>query len=222
MNDISQLRTPPRITELPLAREKEAFPQREKSLWRFTIDGDEFDFVEGKLRYNGRDLAQVIKQRPRGQSSDFWTMLTRHLATYRDWAQLNVNQPQALAAFLALMQGYLTQLYHRIKKRFDETLEGIGFLLEDGELWINGVNVHTCLAMARDCRKQQKNLRQVKIFLKGLRGRLYILQANRMGNPNYEKIRPTVESLIAQLGEEIELILDAIALPEPSLSLGSA
>lgn len=221
MADIPELRIPPRIARLPSVEDKEAFPQKKKASWRFSVDGEEFDFIRGKVLYNGKDLSQIIKQRPRGQTPDFWTFFAKRLATYRDWARLNVDEPHQLAEFLALMQGYLTELYKRIKKRFDETLDGIGFLLEDGELWINGVNVHACLKMAKDCRAQQKNLRQVRIFLKGLRSRLYVLQSNRMGNSNYEKIRPTVESLIAQLGEEIEKILDTFALPEANLPVSA-
>src|SRR5690606_19995954 len=122
MSDLSQLRLPPRITEFPLAKDKEAFPQREKDLWLFRIDGEEFDFLDGKIYYIGNELAHVLKRNRRSQASPFSTTLTRYVATYRDWAQLNVTQPQHLGAFLALMQAYLSELYQRLKKRFDETL----------------------------------------------------------------------------------------------------
>jgi hypothetical protein len=56
-----------------------------------------------------------------------------------------------------------------------------------------------------------------RLFLKGLRNRLAILQSNRAGNTNYEKIRVTVDRLSQEIEKELRhwppLV---IALPAPA------
>lgn len=208
MDEIRNLRIPPRIDQLPLSEQETREPPKG---WAFEVDGQNFDFSQGKLKYNGQDLAKHISENLTHLGAHYWTSLSKRLALYRDWATLNVNDPEALGKFIALIHAFLTKIYGRIKKKFDETIDGVSFHLEDGQLLINGVNVHACLKMA-----QKRRTKKGRIFLKGLRGRLAVLQANRSGNPSYEKIRETVDQLAAAIDEELKKTSGVIPLPPPA------
>jgi len=211
MSEIRNIRVPPRIDSLPLPeREIGRKPAQD---WRFTIQGQKFDFQGGKILLNHQNLAELISENLTHLSAQYWTTLSRRLARYRDWATLHVDDPEALAKFSALVHAFLTKIFGRIKKKFDETLDGVSFHLEDGQLLLNGVNVNAFLEMAKKHRTEKG-----RIFLKGLRNRLAILQSNRGGNPNYEKIRETVERLAAAIEKELLNYSPAvIELPPPSL-----
>ena len=215
MTDIRDIRTPPRIDQLPLS-EQDDWRGRPRG-WRFNIEGQEFDFRQGKLLLNQQDLAKHISENLTHLGANYWTNLSRRLSQYRDWATLNVDDPAALGKFFALIHAFLTKIFGRIKKKFDETIDGVSFHLEDGQLLINGININACLKMAR-----KKRTKKGRIFLKGLRGRLAVLQSNRSGNPNYEKIRETVDRLAAEIDEELKRQPEVIHLPPPSAQLEPA
>lgn len=208
MNEIRNVRIPPRIGELPLS-DRETHEQAKG--WRFEVDGQKFDFTKGKLQYNGQDLAKHISENLTHLGANYWTGLSKRLGLYRDYATFNIDDPEALGKFIAMIHAFLTKIYGRIKKKFDETIDGVSFHLEDGQLLINGVNVHACLKMA-----QKNRTKKGRIFLKGIRGRLAVLQSNRSGNPSYEKIRDTVDRLAAAIDEEIRYQPDVIPLPPPA------
>lgn len=211
MSEIRNIRVPPRIDSLPLPeRETGRAPAQD---WRFVIQGQKFDFQGGKILLNNQNLAELISENLTHLSAQYWTTLSRRLARYRDWATLHVDDPEALAKFSALLHAFLTKIFGRIKKKFDETIDGVSFHLEDGQLLLNGVNVNAFLEMAKKHRTEKG-----RIFLKGLRNRLAILQSNRGGNPNYEKIRETVERLGQAIEKELLNYAPAvIELPPPSL-----
>jgi len=211
MSDINDIRIPPRIDKLQLP-ERELQREQPKG-WRFTIDGQAFDFRQGKLILNQQDLAKHLRENLTHLGAHYWTALSRRLARYRDWATLNVDDPEELGTFFALVHAFLTKIFGRIKKKFDEIIDGVGFHLEDGQLLINGVNVNACLKMVKKC-----PTRNGRIFLKGIRNRLAILQSNRSGNSSYEMIRETVDRLAFAIDEELKASL-VIELPPPSKPL---
>lgn len=217
MTKIRNIRVPPRIEQLPLAEEEARRGREFQKRWKFTIDGQEFDFKNGTLFLNDEDLARHIGENLTHLGAQYWTALSKRLGRYRDWATIHVEDPEALGQFFALIHAFLTKIYGRIKKKFDETIEGIGFHLEDGQLLINGVNVNACLQMVR-----KKRTRKGKVFLKGLRSRLAILQSNRQGNPSYEKIRETVDRLSKEIDEELKRHPDVVLLPPPAAQLQSS
>lgn len=208
MKDIPQIRIPPRVDQLPLP-EREI--HREPQGWRYQIEGQEFDFRQGKVYLNGEDLVKHLRENLTHLGAHYWTVLSRRLARYRDWATVNVEDPEGLGGFFALVHALLTKIFGRIKKKYDETIEGVSFHLEDGQLLINGINVGACLRMVR-----RRPTKKGRIFLKGLRNRLAILQSNRQGNPNYEKIRETVERLAEEIDQELKHPT-VIELPPPTI-----
>ena len=215
MSEIRNIRVPPRIDKLPLSEQED---RRGLSKgFKFKAEGQEFDFKNGKLLLNRQNLAQHLSENLTHLSASYWTNLSRRLAMYRDWASMTVDDPEALGKFLALVHAFLTKIFTRIKKKFDETIDGVSFHLEDGQLLINGINVHSCLEMLR-----RRRTKKGRIFLKGLRGRLVVLQSNRSGNPSYEKIRETVDRLSAEIDAELERTPEVIPLPAPRPLIGES
>lgn len=210
MTEIRDIRVPPRIDRLPLSdKEAEGAPRRG---WQFEAQGQRFDFRQGKILLNGENLAALIKENLTHLGANYWTTLSKRLALYRDYATISIDDPEALGKFLALIHGFLTTIFHRIKKKFDETIDGVSFHLEDGQLLLNGVNVHAFLKMVKKHRSEKG-----RIFLKGLRNRLVVLQSNRSGNPNYEKIRETVDQLALAIEQELQNYPPlVIELPAPA------
>ncbi len=211
---MTELRNIPKITpqvdQLPLS-EREKHPQKQG--WKFSIEGQNFDFKNGKILLNQQNLAQHIKDNLSHLGAQYWTAVARRLGKYRDWAAVNGTDPEEISQLFGLISAFLTKIYGRVKKKFDETEEGIGFVLdEDGQFLLNGVNVGACLKMVKRFPKR----REARIFLKGLRRRLAILQENRSGKASYEKVRETV----TRLANEIDQVLgqeesSVISLPPP-------
>ncbi len=210
MSEIQHLRIPPRIDNLPLAERERQNPPSWS--WRFQVEGDEFDYHHERIWLNGNDLSVLINEKLKQQGAHYWTALGKRLGRYRDWATVHVEDPESLGKFSAIVHAMLTRIFGRIKKRFDETIDGVSFHLEAGELLLNGLNVHGFLEMAKKHRTEKSRL-----FLKGLRNRLAILQSNRSGNPNYEKIRDTVDRLSIDIENELRhWVPPVIALPAPA------
>lgn len=211
MPEIKDIRVPPRIDSLPLS-EQEVRQRPSSQTWQLEIQGQIFDYKGGKVLLNKQNLAELIQENLTHLNASYWTTLSRRLAMYRDWATLSVEDPESLAQFVALVHAFLTKIFGRIKKKFDETIDGVSFHLEDGQLLLNGVNVNAFLEMARRHRTDKG-----RIFLKGLRQRLLVLQSNRSGNPNYEKVRDTVDRLANAIDEELKRYSPTvIELPPPS------
>ena len=209
MTEIGDIRIPPRIDSLPLS-ERETHAEARQD-WRFEIQGQKFDYKNGKVLLNGQNLAEFISENLTHLGANYWTTLTRRLGTYRDWATLNMDDPEAVGRFSALVHAFLAKIYGRVKKKFDETIDGVGFHLEDGQLLLNGINVNAFLEMAKKHRTEKG-----RIFLKGLRNRLVVLQENRSHNSNYEKIRETVEQLAEAIDKELKYYIpEVIQLPPP-------
>jgi hypothetical protein len=213
MSEIRNIRIPPRIERLPVAEEQlRRGPQQ--AGWRFTVDGQEFDFRNGRILLNQQDVAQHLNENLTHLGTQYWSVLSKRLAAYRDWASMNMEDPEALGKFFGLMHAFLTKIFGRIKKKFDETIDGVSFHLEDGQLLINGINVGACLKMV-----QKKPTQKGRIFLKGIRNRLLVLQENRSGNPSYEKIRESVDRFAAAIDKELKTSLEIIYLPPPAAQL---
>jgi hypothetical protein len=211
MPEIKDIRVPPRIDSLPLGEQE--IPHRPPSEgWKLEIQGQVFDYKGGNILLNRQNLAQLIQENLTHLSANYWTTLSRRLAVYRDWASLSIDDPETLGQFLAQLHAFLTKIYGRIKKKFDETIDGVSFHLEEGQLLLNGVNVNAVLDMAKRHRTPK-----AKIFLKGVRQRLLVLQNNRSGNVNYEKIRDTVDLLAQAIDAELKRYAPSvIELPAPA------
>ena len=196
MDEIKKLHLPPVIPEIKLPQQ--AAEERPFESWEFRSGGAVFDFKGGRLLLNKQDLAKHISENLTHLAASYWTQLSRRLENYRQWALRHVSDPEQLAVFAAMVHALLTKIGGRLKKKFDEKIDGIAFQLEEGQLLLNGINVHAFIAMAR-----RHPTPKARIFLKGVKSRLGVMLSNRLGNPNYEKIRTIVEELFSQIDQEL-------------------
>ncbi len=161
---------------------------------------------------NQQELSQLISENLTHLAASYWSDLAHRLEDYRRWAMGRVRDPEQLAIFAAVIHALLQKLGGRLKKKFDETVDGLAFSLEEGQLLLNGINVHAFIQMA-----QKNPTQKAKIFLKGLKNRLGILLSNRLGNPSYERIRDVAEELFSQIDVELaKTANDIIYLPPTS------
>jgi len=196
MDEIKKLQIPPLIPEIKLP--EKALEERPLESWEYRSGSATFDFKHGRILMNKQDLARHISENLTHLATAYWTQIARRLETYRQWALRHVSDPEQLAVFAAMVHALLTKIGGRLKKKFDEKMDGISFQLEEGQLLLNGINVHAFIAMAR-----RHPTPKARIFLKGLKARLGHMLTNRMGNPNYEKIRTIVEELFGQIDQEL-------------------
>ena len=210
MVDIKNIRLPPVIPDIGLP--EHFVDEHPAQGWEFKQGNTTFNFQNGRILMNNQDLSKLVSENLTHFAASYWTGVTRKLENYRQWALRRAGEPDALAVFAAMVQALMMKIGGRLKKKFDEKIDGIAFQLEDGQLLLNGVNIHAFLEMAKRHPTQKS-----KIFLKGLKNRLGVMLTNRQGNPNYEKIR----SIVEQLWDEIDAELvkppqGVIYLPAPN------
>ena len=196
MDEIKKLQVPPLLPEIQLP--VKGLVERPFESWEYRSGNTTFDFKQGRILMNKQDLAKHISENLTHLAASYWTQIARRLESYRQWALRHVSDPEQLAVFAAMVHALLTKIGSRLKKKFDEKMDGISFQLEEGQLLLNGINVNSFIAMAR-----RHPTPKAKIFLRGLKTRLGLMLTNRMGNPNYEKIRNIVEELFGQIDQEL-------------------
>ncbi len=208
MDEIRQVKIPSVLPELQVTEHE--VQERPFENWEYRSGNIRFNFLQGKILIDGQDFSRFISAKLTHLPVSYWTQIARRLASYRQWALKHAVDPEQMALFAALVHAFLTKISGRLKKKFDETMDGMSFQLEEGELLLNGINVHAFVQMTR-----RHPTPRAKIFLKGLKSRLLLMLSNRFGNPNYEKIREVVEALVQQIDEELlKPSNEVICLPE--------
>ncbi len=208
MVDIKKIINPPEVPDIHVP-ERQIEEQAASQNWEFKEGNATFDFRRGQILLNQQDLSKLISENLSHLGASYWAQTARRLENYRQWALRHVKDPEQLALFAALIHAFLCKIGGRLKRKFDETIDGLAFHLEEGQLLLNGINVNAFIEMAR-----QNPTRKAKIFLKGLKNRMGLMLSNRLSNLNYEKIRGVVESLSGQIDKELsEEIREVIYLP---------
>ncbi len=213
MVDINKnIKLPPVIPQIsvpqPSIQEQALTPQS----WMFSMDGSNFDFMAGRILMNKQDLVKMIAENLSHLAPSYWSDVSRKLEAYRRWAMDNIKDPEQLALFAAMLHGILTKISGRLKRKFDETVDGIAFYIEEGQLLLNGINVHAFIEMAK-----RHPTQKARIFLKGLQTRLGLVLGNRGGNNRYDRIRGLVQELSLQIDEELAKPLPDSTLSSPQL-----
>lgn len=184
-----------------------------------------WSFQKGQIVYQGQTIAQVMEASV-GQPPAFWSNLASELNAFRNHfiqQQLRKKKRKKGATFIedaediedisklsALVEAYIGKIMRILKRKYDETKDGMSFTLdEDGQLVLNGVNVTSFIHLAKNYPSEKAHL-----FLKGLKNRLSIVLANKSANPNYEKMRDTVDDLFRQIDQEMERILEKTRIIE--------
>lgn len=209
--DIKKIIHPPEIPDIKIP-DRQVEEQPEFQGWEFKEGNATFNFKGGRILLNNQDLSKLISENLSHLGASYWAQTARKLENYRQWALRHVQDPEQLAVFAALVHAFLTKIGGRLKRKFDETIDGLAFHYEEGQLLLNGINVNAFVEMAR-----KNPTRKAKIFLKGLKNRMGLMLSNRLTNLNYEKIRVIVEELTGQIDEELSKGMDEVIYLPPKL-----
>ena len=121
-----------------------------------------------------------------------------------------VDPTGELGHLSALVEAYIAKIMRLLKRRYDETTDGLSYCLDnDGQLLLNGMNVTAFIQMA-----ERYPSDKARLFLKGLKTRLTVILSNKTRNPNYEKIYEATRRLFEQIDVELERIVEKERLIE--------
>ena len=165
-----------------------------------------FSFQNDKLVMHGKDIGQIIAETLQQNPQ----MLSQLAGEIEEFKRLNLKRRKKksqsknedeLSKIFALCDAYLVRIAELIKKQYDQTKDGVTvFFDEDGQLLLNGMNVHTLVEKCRE-NPNPKTL----VLLKGVRNRLNHILENRSHNANFERIQDVILTLI----RDIEKILNS-------------
>lgn len=179
-------------------------------------------FQKGQIILNGENIEALIN-RSNHMPATFWSGLANDLISYRNYyLYLNLRKrkkksarkgeldPEDLEAIddlnhlCAVVEAYLGKIMRILKKKYDETTDGLSFTLDqDNQLTLNGMNVTSFIAMAK-----AYPTRKALVFLRGIKNRLSIILSNKTGNLNYEKIREVTLKLFEEIDAELNRITE--------------
>lgn len=183
-------------------------------------------YNHGRLFFQGQEVGQLLQQTA-GKPTAYWSELAAELEAFRKYyirkkakkkkkkvqgkIVVELEDPSGeLGRLSALVDAYIGKIMRMIKRKYDETADGLSYCLDDdGQLTLNGMNVTAFIEMAR--RYPSDKARK---FLKGLKNRLGVILTNKANNPNYEKIKEATERLFSEIDQEIERIVEKERLIE--------
>lgn len=167
-------------------------------------EGISWKFRDGKVLISGLNAEQLISNR--SEDVGYWMGLAEGMVEYRKKVMRYARENDRLRRFGFVIEGLLGKILGRLKKVYDQKTSGIHWSMEDGQFIMNGINIRSFLALYR-VRKTDK----ARKFLRGIRGRLFVLLENRQESPDYERIRNVVEDL----RQEIDGLLAPEETPRP-------
>ncbi|OVE82360.1 hypothetical protein BVY03_01065, partial [bacterium K02(2017)] len=105
-----------------------------------------------------------------------------------------------VATIMALCDAYIKKISELIKKRFDDTNDGMSLNFdENDQLILNGMNIH---AFVEQCRINP-NPKSI-IFLKGIKTRLELVLERKTSSRNYVHIKEVIMVLFDQIKKIIK------------------
>lgn len=169
-----------------------------------------WEFTKGTLMLDGKNITALIENE--GQySAAFWSAVSHDLDEFRNkYIRQKIKQnvkkkgdevdPDGdLGHLSALVDAYIGKIIRLLKRKYDETKDGMAFHLdEEGQLTINGMNITAFIEMARYYPTDK-----ARVFLKGLKNRLGIILSNKAASPSYDKIYDVVMELFASIDRVI-------------------
>lgn len=187
----------------------------DKSIPAFHSELGPLRFKSGRIFLNNQDLETLVAEPRPHWNMSFWLGMSDILAMYGRWYYKEVQKrkksgelneaeftelDEELLGFQHCVYELLSKVYRKLKRRFDETTDGLAFHLdEDGTLTVNGIKVETFLQMA-----ERYPTAKARTFLKGLKNRLAIILKNRSANADYDKVREISFELFAEIDRLLE------------------
>ena len=161
----------------------------------FDRDGHQWTFEEGRVYIEGQDVNEVINET---QDLSIWLGVIGGLTDYKTFVLARTRSPSQVMGFCSVADAMLEKLMGKLRKFYDDKLFGLSWKLRRGELIINGININSFLALY-----EQRKTDKAKRFLLSIRDKLQMILSNRQGNPDYERIRNTVEQLKDRIQEAL-------------------
>lgn len=180
----------------------------------------QWSYARGKIVWNGQDVGKWI-DKARDLPSAALSKMAQDLNLFRNYSIRRCSKKRKkrvgseiviedydpsgeLGKLSALVDAYIAKIMRALKRKYDETTDGLSCTLdENGQLIINGMNVHSFIDMAGNYPSKKALL-----FLKGLKGRLAVILGNRSGNPSYDRLREVITNLSDTIDEELKRIVD--------------
>ncbi len=161
-------------------------------VFSYERDGHRWTFEEGHILVDGQDVNPVISEEETTVST-----LVGLVSGLDEYKRVVCDSARAPAAgrLVALVDALIEKVLGKVKKVYDDKIFGISWTLKGDAVIVNGVNIHSFLALYR-VRKTTKARR----FLEGLRQKLDTLLANPAGSLRNEKAR----SILLKLEREID------------------
>lgn len=164
----------------------------------------DISFDGQKLAFRGKDLGAAIAEASRGDAP----MLSRIAAELEEFRKRQLKRAKQAAkkgkissdlesqvtTLLALCEAFIARIGNAMKNRYDETQSGLRIMLEDGHIILNGMNVNAYVSSCRDNPTPKS-----RVFLKGIRNRLWFVLQNRANAHNYDRIRDAVTGLFTEI-----------------------
>lgn len=158
--------------------------------------GQTWTFSGGKVMLDGYDINPMISEEEPTISTLIG--LASGLGDYKKRVGSLRKKAHSTGKLLGMIDALLEKILGRVKKVYDEKMYGLSWTLKDNELIVNGVNVHSFLALYR-----VRKTRKAKKFLKGIKNKVDMLIANKAGSWRNEKVRRRILAIQREIDEEL-------------------
>lgn len=218
--EIKPIKLIPSITQ-PDLPESKVTRHGSSALTSITLSTGQWQYLQGHLILNGKNIGALLEQST-NLAAPFLNALAHDLQNFLNHTlrQTIKKRKSSLSGLLVqdeelastdelgrlagLVEAYIAKIMRLLKRKYDETTDGLSFLLdEEGQLIVNGMNVSAFVQMSR-----QYPSSKARLFLKGLKNRLGLILSNKSGNSNYEKIREVTERLFCEIDLEVQKIIE--------------
>jgi hypothetical protein len=169
-------RQPARTRRQPLDRD-----------FTFDRDGHHWTFEDGRIYIEGQEVNEVVNS---SEDLALWLGVIGGLTDYKQFVLNRTQSPSESRGFFTVIDAMLDKLMGKTGKFYRDKLFGVSWKLDRGELVINGINIHSFLALY-----EQRKTAKAKSFLIGLRDKVQMILANKAGSHDNERIRETAEKL---------------------------
>jgi len=169
-----------------------------------------FSYTKQGLKYDGKDVGEWISKTAKTQP-ELLSQIAGMLEKFKKdclkrkpkkklfglFSRDENYSEEELSNIFALCDAYIARISELIKKRYEETKDGMSVAFdEDGQLILNGMNINAYVDNCRD-NMNPKSL----MFLKGIRTRLELVLENKSDNRNYERIQDVISALFNEIDQ---------------------
>lgn len=155
-------------------------------------DGMRWSFTDGKILLDGEDVNKLLDSHKTDIRA--WLGIAGGIDEYRKVVNQQAREQNQFVKFEAIAEALLGKIMGHLKKVCDQKTSGLTYSIENGQLILNRINVHSFLALYR-ARRTEK----ARQFLKGIRDKLGYL----LGSPEHEKIRGMVQRLYDEISDDL-------------------